>query len=196
MSNGLYDPRPWAPRATIMTMAREQARREREAREARELTIEQIVARAVERAIAKNSASELRGSHPFRRSVQFRQLAAIALYRDHEWSIGRIVKFFGMTRVTIEKYVRGSIPKHFTNGERTLFAQLAEPILREHGVTLEQLIGPRGNRAIYDARCAVWTMLRERGWSLCQIGQRSNRHHSSVLHGIRRWKKTHAEKNA
>lgn len=38
-------------------------------------------------------------------------------------------------------------------------------------------------------RSEIYVFLNDRGWSLTQIGNLFERHHTSVLHGIRKWRK-------
>ena len=37
-------------------------------------------------------------------------------------------------------------------------------------------------------RSEIYVFLNDRGWSLTQIGNLFERHHTSVLHGIRKWR--------
>ena len=69
-------------------------------------------------------------------------------------------------------------------------------IERAHGVTLEQMQGPRRYRPIVRARWALIAALRERGWSLMRIGKFLNRDHTTVLYALRREAERRAELTA
>ncbi|WP_090229620.1 helix-turn-helix domain-containing protein [Filomicrobium insigne] len=56
----------------------------------------------------------------------------------------------------------------------------------EFGVTPQEIVGPRQNRNLIAARCAVACLARRAGRSLPQIGRVLNRHHATILNAERR----------
>jgi chromosomal replication initiation ATPase DnaA len=58
-------------------------------------------------------------------------------------------------------------------------------IARRHTCTLAEVIGPRREMAICDARFEIWYELHERGWNYSRIGRLFNRDHSTVASGVR-----------
>lgn len=79
-------------------------------------------------------------------------------------------------------------------GRKTM-AQVAAPVCAEHGVSLEDVIGPMRFRVITRARQAVmYALVQEKRWSLPQIGKfLGDRDHTTVLHGYRAHAKRIAE---
>lgn len=53
-------------------------------------------------------------------------------------------------------------------------------------VPVEDLISAKRQRRISEARFALYAALRLRGWSYPRIGNFVGRHHTSILHGIRK----------
>lgn len=53
------------------------------------------------------------------------------------------------------------------------------------GVSGRDLLGSSRLRHIVHARFALYAALRQRGWSFPQIGIFFDRHHSSIIHGVR-----------
>jgi len=53
------------------------------------------------------------------------------------------------------------------------------------GVRLPELLGPRHTRRIVDARHAVAWTLRQRGWTIADIGRVLRRDHTSILAALR-----------
>jgi chromosomal replication initiation ATPase DnaA len=54
----------------------------------------------------------------------------------------------------------------------------------EHGVSVDELRGPRRNNRLIEARRAVIQALRDCGLSLPQIGRFVHRDHTTVLHHL------------
>ena len=57
---------------------------------------------------------------------------------------------------------------------------------RWHDVSKEDILGHCRRPHIVRARWQVMRELRQRGWSLTAIGDAMNRHHTTVLHALRR----------
>ncbi|CAB5170217.1 Chromosomal replication initiator, DnaA C-terminal [uncultured Caudovirales phage] len=62
------------------------------------------------------------------------------------------------------------------------------PILRKHNVMFEDIASESRKAKFNIARFEMYYILRESGMSLNQIKQVFNRDHTTVLHGIKRWK--------
>ena len=56
----------------------------------------------------------------------------------------------------------------------------------QHDVSRQDILGHNRRPHIVRARWQVMRELRDRGWSLTAIGDAMNRHHTTVLHGLRR----------
>ena len=70
--------------------------------------------------------------------------------------------------------------------------QIANVVARKHGVMpSELLVHGRGKRALVRARQEYWAVLRSQGRSYPEIGRLANRHHTTVLYGIRQYEKVH-----
>lgn len=59
-------------------------------------------------------------------------------------------------------------------------------VAARHGVTKDDLRGPSRKPHLVRARWEAMAILREHGLSLPAIGLMFNRHHTAVLHGLRR----------
>jgi hypothetical protein len=59
-------------------------------------------------------------------------------------------------------------------------------VAKRHNITIDELIGPRRVKRLVDARIEAYHLLRERGYTLPQIGNRMNRDHTTILHGLRK----------
>lgn len=57
-------------------------------------------------------------------------------------------------------------------------------IERETGVSLADMKGARRFRRLVAARWKAWALLRDRGWSLTQIGDLFNRDHTTVMYAL------------
>lgn len=67
---------------------------------------------------------------------------------------------------------------------------IAEEVCIKHGVNMNDLISHRREANIVKARYeAFWRCYRETSMSLPQIGHRFDRDHTTVLHGLRKYRK-------
>lgn len=64
--------------------------------------------------------------------------------------------------------------------------QLVRGIAERHGLTIDDLTGQSTAKRVVPARWEAMTALRNRGWSLTQIGNYLHRDHTTVLYGLRR----------
>ena len=62
-------------------------------------------------------------------------------------------------------------------------AAIAE-IAKEHGYTLEDILGKSRLKRLVAVRRLCILMLRERGYSTTEIGRLLARHHSTIVHAI------------
>ena len=54
-------------------------------------------------------------------------------------------------------------------------------------VDVDELHGPSRHGLVTEARHVAWGLLRREGWSLAELGELTGgRHHTTVLHGVRR----------
>lgn len=67
------------------------------------------------------------------------------------------------------------------------------PLLREYQIPFEELMSERRFARYQIPRFRMYHRLRECGYSLSEIGNIFNRDHTSILHGIRRWKEISGE---
>lgn len=72
-------------------------------------------------------------------------------------------------------------------GEKDAMSNITRKMAESMGVSLDDLRGPSKARHIAHARFRIWPILQQKGYSLPQIGRYfGNRHHTTILHGIRR----------
>jgi chromosomal replication initiation ATPase DnaA len=55
-----------------------------------------------------------------------------------------------------------------------------------HDIAPEDVMGKGRTVAFVRARCAVWQRLSDEGFSLYAIGQAVGRHHTTVMHALRK----------
>jgi hypothetical protein len=67
------------------------------------------------------------------------------------------------------------------------------PMLREYEIPFEELRSERRFAKYQIPRFRMYHHLRVLGYSLSEIGGVFNRDHTSILHGIRRWKEINGE---
>lgn len=67
------------------------------------------------------------------------------------------------------------------------------PMLREYEIPFEELRSERRFQKYQIPRFRMYNHLRELGYSLNEIGGVFDRDHTSILHGIRRWKEINGE---
>lgn len=79
------------------------------------------------------------------------------------------------------KVDRDFIPR-CRNSQALKLAQLAAD---RYGVDVEAIFSERKRKAEVMARRDAWRMARTLGWSLPEIGERFNRDHTTILHGLR-----------
>jgi chromosomal replication initiation ATPase DnaA len=79
------------------------------------------------------------------------------------------------------RVVPGFIPR-CRNSQALKLAKLAAD---RYGVTVDAIFSERRRRAEVLARRDAWRMARTLGWSLPEIGERFNRDHTTILHGLR-----------
>jgi chromosomal replication initiation ATPase DnaA len=72
----------------------------------------------------------------------------------------------------------------------SLMEQITEAVAAEHGVLPSELRGPSRFAQFIEPRRRVWAELRERGYSLSQIGRFFGRDHTTIMHGIREYQKS------
>jgi chromosomal replication initiation ATPase DnaA len=63
-------------------------------------------------------------------------------------------------------------------------AAAIEAASRQHGVSIEQIVGRRRTRPICRARWEAMAIMRAAGMSLPEIGGALNRHHTTVMHAL------------
>ena len=68
------------------------------------------------------------------------------------------------------------------------FAPLLLPALREYGIPFHELKSKGRARRYQIPRFKMYSLMREHKYSLSEIGGVFNRDHTSILHGIQRWK--------
>lgn len=73
------------------------------------------------------------------------------------------------------------------------YIPLLLPLLREYEIPFEELMSERRFAKYQIPRFRMYNHLRECGYSLSEIGNIFNRDHTSILHGIRRWKEINGE---
>lgn len=82
-----------------------------------------------------------------------------------------------------------SIPSRITLSDPTVFAQwphIVREVAYEFGVAVEDLLGPGRRQPIAQARQYAYTRLRdETPMTIERIGEVFDRHHTTVLYGIR-----------
>lgn len=79
-----------------------------------------------------------------------------------------------------EELTKGLFPKRF--------AKILLPVLREYNIPFEELSSNRRFQKYQIPRFRMYAMLRDAGYSLNEIGGIFNRDHTTILHGIRRWR--------
>jgi chromosomal replication initiator protein len=86
---------------------------------------------------------------------------------------------------------RGEIrPKHQIPQMRTIAAAVAE----RHGLTVSDLCGPSSACRVSRARHeAMWEIRRRTAKSLPVMGRFFNRHHTTILYGIRAFERSRAD---
>lgn len=65
--------------------------------------------------------------------------------------------------------------------KREIVGQCAELF----GVSSKDLLGRNRTRRVVYARYALYSALRQRGWTFPQIGMFFNRHWASIIHGVK-----------
>jgi chromosomal replication initiation ATPase DnaA len=63
--------------------------------------------------------------------------------------------------------------------------ELAARIAGAHGVSVEEMLGPRAERHLAAARLELYRTLRALGWSYPAIGRVVGRHHTTVMAAVR-----------
>lgn len=63
--------------------------------------------------------------------------------------------------------------------------QIAEVVGASRNVRIADMISPKRHDALCRARAEIYTWAHGMGYSLPRIGRFFNRHHTTVLHGIR-----------
>ena len=67
--------------------------------------------------------------------------------------------------------------------------QLVEIVKLNYGISKADLMSPKRHQAIVDARCIVYQILRNAGYTYAAIGQAfSNRDHSTITHASKKFK--------
>jgi chromosomal replication initiation ATPase DnaA len=67
---------------------------------------------------------------------------------------------------------------------RELLATFTE-IAKKHTVTLAEMLGPRRQAGMCEARFECWALLRGEGWSWHRIADLFGRDHTTVMAGVR-----------
>lgn len=67
-------------------------------------------------------------------------------------------------------------------------APLLLPVLKAHDLRFLDVKSPSRKKMYNDARFEMYYILQKEGMTLSQIGAVFNRDHSTILHGIQRWK--------
>ncbi len=67
-------------------------------------------------------------------------------------------------------------------------APLLLPVLKAHDLRFLDVKSPSRKKVYNDARFEMYYILQREGMTLSQIGAVFNRDHSTILHGIQRWK--------
>jgi chromosomal replication initiation ATPase DnaA len=89
------------------------------------------------------------------------------------------------------KIRRGEFPKSEANWRR-LITKLAE----EHGYTYEDVVGRSRKQKLSEARFSIYTYLNSKmKLSVTRIGKLLQKDHTSVMHGVKRWKEMNGETN-
>lgn len=69
---------------------------------------------------------------------------------------------------------------------KSRIAQHAAEAAAAHGVTPEDVMGRGRTVGVVRARVALWQRLSDEGFSLYAIGQAVDRHHTTVMHALRK----------
>jgi chromosomal replication initiation ATPase DnaA len=68
-----------------------------------------------------------------------------------------------------------------------MMREIFEAAAADAGMTLNEIRGPRRDRAAYHARQVAYAACREAGFTLGQIAKYVNRDHTTVLNGLQRY---------
>ncbi len=72
--------------------------------------------------------------------------------------------------------------------KRPAWKQIAMDICKKYDVSFEEIIGEDRKRDLVRVRQEIFYTIRtELGWSLPEIGNRFNRDHTTILHGIQKY---------
>lgn len=63
-----------------------------------------------------------------------------------------------------------------------------------YGFTAEEICGKRRDRKLATVRSRIMAELRKQGFSYPHIGRLLNRHHTTIMRGIRHWDKLQEQK--
>lgn len=70
---------------------------------------------------------------------------------------------------------------------RTRAAAVLAEVAAAYVVDVNELHGPSREALVVEARHVAWWLLRRQGWSYAELGELTGgRHHTTVLHGVRR----------
>lgn len=78
-------------------------------------------------------------------------------------------------------------PGHLPPPPPPWFLSLCASVATEHGFTLDELRGRRRTASLAMARNHLYAACRARGLSLPEIGRLTDRDHTTVMSGLRRW---------
>ena len=70
-------------------------------------------------------------------------------------------------------------------GALTLMEQVTERVSEEYKFTVKELRGPGRSHCFSEPRRVIWSELKQRGYSLPQIGRFFGRDHTTILHGLK-----------
>ena len=67
--------------------------------------------------------------------------------------------------------------------------RITQPVLNRHGLTMEQAFSRARADFVVDCRHEVWFALAANGYEYAQIGRMFKRDHTTIIHGVRKWRK-------
>jgi hypothetical protein len=85
----------------------------------------------------------------------------------------------------------GQAPEECRLGIYRGYRETIEPILRANGVTWALFMGTSRSKKIGAVRWQAWSELRSKGKRLLHIAEFCGRHHTSIMHGIQRYREGH-----
>jgi chromosomal replication initiation ATPase DnaA len=93
-----------------------------------------------------------------------------------------------VNRPRMDTYVPPSVPP-----SEDLWVRIVEDVAKKYQVTIRHLMNPGKDKRLVRARWEMFYRMHvEVGLSLNEIGRRTGKHHTTVMHGVRRYKQEKA----